>query len=56
MKKGIIWKIMFVFIFCISLSYSKGKSTENRNNRETTPMSYIKKEIYQSQRKYWRTY
>lgn len=36
MKKGIIWKIMFVFIFCISLSYSKGKSTENRNNREIT--------------------
>ena len=36
MKKGIIWKIIFVFIFCISLSYSKGKSTENRNNREIT--------------------
>ena len=36
MKRGIIWKIMFVFIFCISLSYSKGKSTENRNNREIT--------------------
>ena len=36
MKKGIIWKIMFVFIFCISLSYSKEKSTENRNNREIT--------------------
>ena len=27
---------MFVLIFCISLSYSKGKSTENRNNREIT--------------------
>ena len=36
MKKGIIWKIMFVFIFSVSLSYSKEKNTETKNNREIT--------------------
>lgn len=36
MKKGIIWKIIFVFIFSVSLSYSKEKNTETKNNREIT--------------------